>query len=356
VIEIRRAKNGIPALYLNGRVSGGSFVKQSISGRRAQKSYSYHINVFLIDEFLQIANHHTRIFAKQRIDQLEYKGVEKFGKYDFHVVFTLIPDQSMFSIEFKTPAHWSEAFDYQRVLEDLMTSFRMEPGTKTYTIGDKTVIQIELEENQYFSTVLTRTVEQMRLRFAQLLHRYRKEGHALRISFDLPKEISTACERYLLFFADFLRDIGIEATSDITHEAGKVLFTVVPSDEAQALNTIREALDVYLEIAKYPSATVDDDDLVSLKWKTAIEALHDELSLTQRALQIRSREVLLLAEALDHQYENSEQETATIDKTNREVVIPGVLTVKPFEKGPIEIDIPNVVRWIKKRLLKNTPL
>jgi hypothetical protein len=43
-------------------------------------------------------------------------------------------------------------------------------------------------------------------------------------AFDFPDEVKVPCEQYLVYFVQFLRDIGVEATSDLQHYAGRVLF------------------------------------------------------------------------------------------------------------------------------------
>jgi hypothetical protein len=210
--------------------------------------------------------------------------------------------------------------------------------------------------------MLPNTIRKVQTRLEQITDQLRKEKsqHSLSIDFDFPKEVSTACERYLLYFADFLSEIGIEASSDIKHEAGKVLFTVTPSDPQQALESIKDALEIYLEVAKYPIAIVtSDDDIISLKWKSAVETLQEELLLTRRALQLRTKELLLLEKALEHQYQqhsasNSIHAFDNTKPSERECVIPGLISVRTFEKGPVEIDIPNIVRWIKKHIFNMT--
>jgi len=73
--------------------------------------------------------------------------------------------------------------------------------------------------------------------------------------FDFPEAVKIPCEQYLLYFAQFLKDLGVEANTALSHEAGQVLFRVTPSDETEALEKIRTALDVYLHL---PSSPVTD--------------------------------------------------------------------------------------------------
>lgn len=71
--------------------------------------------------------------------------------------------------------------------------------------------------------------------------------------FDFPEAVKVPCEQYLQYFVQFLKDAGVGATADLTHEAGKVLFTVTPNDKEVALDRIRQALIAYLALPTNPS-------------------------------------------------------------------------------------------------------
>ncbi len=67
------------------------------------------------------------------------------------------------------------------------------------------------------------------------------------VSFDFPKEVKVPCEQYLLYFVQFLHDIGIEATSDLKHEAGQVLFTVTQQ-------VGKKLLTIFVSLLKFTSS------------------------------------------------------------------------------------------------------
>ena len=66
--------------------------------------------------------------------------------------------------------------------------------------------------------------------------------------FSFPPSIRIACEQYLVYFSQFLIDVGINAEADLTSTGGMTLFKVKPKDNEQALNDIRELLSAYLQI------------------------------------------------------------------------------------------------------------
>jgi DNA-binding winged helix-turn-helix (wHTH) protein len=81
-------------------------------------------------------------------------------------------------------------------------------------------------------------------------HNFTSESE--QVIFEFPEELKIACEQYLLYFARFLKDLGINAVSTLIDEAGKVLFSVTPTDDMDALDKIREALTIYLNLPASP--------------------------------------------------------------------------------------------------------
>jgi len=60
--------------------------------------------------------------------------------------------------------------------------------------------------------------------------------------FNFPEEIRTPCQQYLMYFVQFLKDIGIDAKSEIREYAQSTLFRIIPEDKNEALDKIRDAL------------------------------------------------------------------------------------------------------------------
>jgi hypothetical protein len=76
---------------------------------------------------------------------------------------------------------------------------------------------------------------------------------ALVTFFEFPPLIKTSCEQYLMYFVQFLEDLGIRADSEIKRQAGQVMFAVAPKDGDVALTKIKEALQVYLRLPLDPT-------------------------------------------------------------------------------------------------------
>lgn len=120
--------------------------------------------------------------------------------------------------------------------------------------------------------------------------KFLKDSDSLSILFDFPEELKVSCGQYLLYFAQFLRDLGISATPNLREEAGKVLFSVTPTDDFEALDKIREALAVYLSLSSNPIPNSTGDrtvDMVLSGARANAKHLESQLELAIAKLQFK---------------------------------------------------------------------
>jgi hypothetical protein len=134
-------------------------------------------------------------------------------------------------------------------------------------------------------------------------------------TFNFPEKIKITCEQYLLYFAQFLRDIGINATSNLKEEAGKVLFSVTPTDDVEALDKIREALAVYLNLPSSP--IVYDDSFAAMRLQQQIENLQHLQKMAVREIRSGERELRLAQTVIEHQDKIINQKDSIIEQQNK---------------------------------------
>lgn len=133
--------------------------------------------------------------------------------------------------------------------------------------------------------------------------------------FDFPENLKTPCEQYLLYFAQFLHDLGINATSNLKEEAGKVLFSVTPTNDVKALDKIREALAVYLNLPSSP--IVFDESFASMRLQQQIENLQHSQKMTEREMRTCERELRLSQVVIEHQDKVILQKDTIIEQQNK---------------------------------------
>lgn len=105
---------------------------------------------------------------------------------------------------------------------------------------------------------------------------------------DFPKEVETYCEQYLTYFIQFLRDLGVDATSELKHEAGQVLFTVTPNNKHEALDNIRTALEIYLHLPSSPIGNDPNSEIAIQRLESQVLRFQSDLKLAAAELQAKN--------------------------------------------------------------------
>jgi hypothetical protein len=182
----------------------------------------------------------------------------------------------------------------------------------------------------------------------------------IRVQFAFPDSIKSACEQYLIYFIQFLRDLGIHAGAELKEEAHSVLFTVRPKDETQALSRIWEALQIYLQIPalqEFESASSLSNNIAVSQLKANVSHLQGQLHLAAALLQAKEAsisakdaEIATLQDRLDLRFFSANADTEEDQPDDAEPLIEGFVDVKKFElaKGSLEINAPQVLRKLKE--------
>lgn len=187
------------------------------------------------------------------------------------------------------------------------------------------------------------------------------EKNTLVTLFDFPPSVSTACEQYLLYFVQFLRDLGIEAGASIKHEAHQVLFSVTPQAGAEALDRIREALNIYLRLPDSPEFTAQAPayaDIAVQQLQANIYHLKGQLMVAGAVLQAKNAQIeaLQLSNFTYQQLLANQEQIATIRllppgnaEADVEPLVPGVIDVTKYEGKGFTVDLPEILRRLKRK-------
>lgn len=178
-------------------------------------------------------------------------------------------------------------------------------------------------------------------------------------SFNFPPSIKAACEQYLVYFAQFLRDLGIEAETHLTERAKTVLFSVTPADKTEALDAIVEALAAYLRLPSAPGYYHDKQltDVAVIQLLANIHHLQGQVALGQA--QIRLNEATIAAQqshiaGLEDRlnlvtYIPAKDSTTSGAPPESEALIGNLVTVKPYDFKFVSVNIPEILRKLKRR-------
>jgi hypothetical protein len=209
------------------------------------------------------------------------------------------------------------------------------------------------EDLDYWKDVLFEAIDTAKAQLAATADR-----NTLVTFFDFPQNLSTACEQYLLYFVQFLRDLGIEADASIKHEARQVLFSVTPNEGAEALDRIREALEIYLRLPDSPEFVTQAagyNDIAVQQLQANIFHLNGQLAIAGAVLQAKNAQIeALQLSNFTYQLLATQQQAATLTllppgTSDAEPLVPGVIEVTKYEGKGFTVNLPELLRRLKRR-------
>lgn len=167
--------------------------------------------------------------------------------------------------------------------------------------------------------------------------------------FKFPPEIKTACEQYLIYFTQFLKDIGIEATADLTNENNKVLFSVTPKDKTEGLERIKDALLVYLNLPSAPGIEVyQSQDIAVQQLQSNIMHLKGQLMLAKSTIQLKDATIEAL-QLTNYQY-RSALDTMNSKKDSEEALLDGIVKVGSYKKFGVTFELGKIFKKLKRKI------
>jgi CheY-like chemotaxis protein len=181
-----------------------------------------------------------------------------------------------------------------------------------------------------------------------------KFGDSVAMLFDFPEEVRVSCEQYLLYFGQFLRDLGVQATSDLTHEAGQVLFTVTPADPRTALDKVRAALDVYLRLPTSPVGDTTHNEIAVQRLEASVLRLQGDLRLASAELQaknmtIEAQQLIIQTQKglLSGEIVLNSMIDVTPKEDDKEKLLGGVVALTTYKDKGVEVNLAELYRKLK---------
>jgi hypothetical protein len=185
---------------------------------------------------------------------------------------------------------------------------------------------------------------------------------ALVALFQFPPEVRTACEQYLVYFGQFLQDLGIRATTELKEQACGILFTVTPESGPEALERIQEALDLYLRMPESPDFDAEatrHTDVAVQQYAANVYHLRSQLALAQALLETKNATIESLQAANLHYKQllgtNAQSQgqlaSASAGETQGdEPTLGGAITITPYVGKGFQLNLPFILRKLRRTL------
>jgi|GEM_PF-1628935 len=306
----------------------------------------------------------------------QYKNIPEFLR---PIIRTSSPYKSIFEVSFifePDLSNWSRRYTFSEYLEEFLnlintnkqlgiklTAYKNE---RLFTSSLEGIASFEIIDSPFepsINKLLVGLAEAHRQVESKLLSL--KQDNSIVLTFDFPDEVKAPCEQYLIYFSQFLRDLGVKATSDLSHEAGQVLFTVTPENPEQALDKIRTALEVYLQlpaspIDAYPDASTEIElqrHIANIQhFKGQLSLVKAELRAAESAIELKDTTIQLLQLTVDQQKRLLSGDISSSVKdvtprrkvTDKEDLIEGIVSLKTYDAKVADVNIAEIWRRLKK--------
>lgn len=222
-------------------------------------------------------------------------------------------------------------YDYEKNLDILSFSF---------TISENGLLKNQLNTVIEIATKLANEANEILLNL--------NDKNSIVSIFDFPDSIKTPCQQYLMYFAQFLKDVGINVTTEIKEQVHSTLFKVTPLDKNEALDKIKETLNLYINapaLSDLQLQNISNNDIAFIQYQANVMHLKSQIMFANSTIQMKNATI----EALQlSNYQLKKINESFDDKGKEEDLIPGILSVKKYDGDIFTIDIPEILRLIKR--------
>jgi len=263
--------------------SEDTFIKlKQASIQELKNFFSYFSYSFNVD-WSQYQVQTTIAFLKES----DIRYVEQYVLINFKISY--IDWSKLYTLHEFIEVHRQIISESKDVIYDIVTDIREEWSGNFF--GLKVIIENTTEPVYKYVDFALEKLKEVHLLAIEILNN-KFSSDSISVLYQFPQEIRAACNQYLMYFAQFLQDLGISAKTSLKEQANQVLFTVTPKDKRQALDVIYKALAIYIEASNEEiSKNIIEGDLAIMQWKANIFHLRSQLELAKAMLQAKDETI-----------------------------------------------------------------
>lgn len=319
--------------------------------------------LYLIDQFIfnEVLNNNYEL-VKKHFDYISYTDEVNWWDSFIDVGISFDEDTELEYIEAilrVDTEEWSNPWSVRELAEQLKLQItKINQDHMSYSLPEETPVngfglKFNLQGNE----------ENLKLQYDLLIETLREgiessikvilekvNRNSILTYFNFPQEIRPACKQYLIYFSQFMYDLGIDTDTEISDEASKVLFKITPKDKDQALDTIRTALELYLKLPNNENVNqlAQFNDIAVRQLEANIFFLNSQLTLAKATIQSKDATIealqlsnYLLKQTIDISDSPSKEKEAAIVK--------GIITVSKFKWNGLNIDLAELFNRLKRK-------
>ncbi|MGN6399897.1 MAG: hypothetical protein ACTHMD_05555 [Flavisolibacter sp.] len=344
-------KNGMQRIVIDNRID----TESSISFR--------HLFVKSDDTFQKLINL-SFDELKDYFDYISYTLVVSWGEYPLNISIafpSMIEDDKYILLHPEINyLKWDKPYSigafvdqYKNLISAAEGVNLIEADDRRYElVGDFFGMEIIISHtDKPIKEFIEEAVDKLKLAYLHTLEILNDEysSDSIIVAYHFPKEIKAACNQYLMYFAQFLSDLGIDAETSIKEQSSKVLFTVTPVGKDQALEMIYKALLIYTEAPNNMNDEISNGDIAVIQWRANILHLKSQIELTKAILQAKEETIKALTIA-NYQLQSfiSKDSSYESKRAGNEDIFGGLATVDNLKLKGITIKLPELLRRLKR--------
>jgi hypothetical protein len=361
-------------------IEGSPFDELHIDGRRVDAEVRDGFQIRLRDTTA------TELFMSKRISDFNPRVLFlrsfprmlewwKASEERNHIVIarTNKPNECRLSLALSTSAsHWNRLWTFSDYKTELKTIAASRGFAGMYfevnLPGQIAVLESEWSLDVHFDVDVRDTIGDQITRCSEILREIHQDAEkslssklradSVVMYFDFPGQVRIACEQYLLYFVQFLHELGIDAAAELKHDPGGILFAVTPATAQDALDKVRLALEIYLRL---PSGSIKDasttDGIEIQRLAANIHHLKGQLALASAIIQTKDATIETQRITIEHQLRLSSGEIV-LDSlkvsneppgaTDKEEIVDGIFSITKYQGKGFELNLAEIVRRLKE--------
>lgn len=167
--------------------------------------------------------------------------------------------------------------------------------------------------------------------------------------FKFPESIKTPCQQYLMYFGQFLSDLGIEVETELKEQAHSTLFSVTPKNKNEALDKIKEVLEMYISIPNSDNfSNINSSDIAFIQVQANVMHLKSQIMFANAAIQMKDATIEFL-KISNYQIQQQLLTNHTSKHEDEESVIKGIVNVKKYDGNWFSVNLPEILRKLKRK-------
>ncbi|WP_298427519.1 hypothetical protein [uncultured Kordia sp.] len=314
-------------------------------GVKTSNIFDQHIQFIIISSRKELENYFNNIFMNSYV-MLKKRGYEN----GLELFFSADSKKWNFNFSLKL---FTDTF-FQSLLKNQRFLYAYDGQIDENKIIKGILLYKSIDKQKDINILYYEVINLLKLEIESIISRLTQEqsikSNNLTNTFTFPPEIQSSCEQYLIYFATFLKDIGINAETNIESKAHETLFTVIPENGEEALDNIKEALQMYLSLPESPefeSIVTGFLDVGAQQLASQVLFLKSQLMMANSAIQLKDATIKSLNMTIYQQSLLIEKDQTK--KENEEKFAGGLVRVGELKIKNFTFDLPELLRRIKRK-------